>query len=85
MTIPEQTRLTWLVWRKTDPKVGAEASLQAALAHFQSKYGHKPNRLEAPLGWPELPTNGLRVERKWHVRPAHLHLAFDPSLHREEA
>ena len=74
-------RLNWMLWFEEDRSVQPESSLMAAVANFQEKYGQAPNRLEAPLDWPEnIPVNGLRVERQRFVQPRHLHLAFDPAL-----
>lgn len=73
--------LSWMLWFEEDPKAAPQASLDAASAYFRAKYGRVPNRLQAPLGWPEnIPAEGLMVERKRFVLPRHLHLAFDPTL-----
>lgn len=73
--------LNWMLWFEEDPKATPQASLDAAVAYFKSKYGCAPNRLQAPLAWPEnVPTEGLQVERKHYVQPRYLHLAFDPTL-----
>ena len=74
-------KLSWMLWFEEDPKVTPQASLAAALAHFEKKYGSQANRLQVPLDWPDdVPAAGLLIERKSHVRPRHLHLAFDPDL-----
>ena len=73
--------LSWMIWYEPDPAVSPLAALQAGKQHFARKYGQVPNRLEAPLDWPEnIPTDGLRVDRRRFVLPRCLHLACDPTL-----
>jgi hypothetical protein len=78
-------QLNWMLWFEEDPKITPQASLEAAAAHFEKKYGNPANRLQVPLDWSEeVAPGGLHIERKSHVRPRHLHLAFDPALLSED-
>ena len=71
----------WMLWFEENSKATPQASLDAAVAYFKSKYGCAPNRLQAPLAWPEnISAEGLVIERKHFVLPRHLHLAFDTAL-----
>ena len=73
--------LTWLIWFEENPSAAPEATLKAAVQRYTEKFGMTPNHARVPLNWPEMPPNGIFIERCRHILPRHIHLALDTSLH----
>ena len=76
--------LNWMVWREERLCVAPEVALNEALAYFEQKYGHRPNRLQVPPGFPAVSIAGLHVEVKRFVDADCLHLTYDEEYEKEK-
>ena len=79
-----RTILNWMVWREERAGVSPEVALNEALAYFEQKYGHRPNRLQVPPGFPAVSIAGLHVEVKRFVDADCLHLTYDEEYEKEK-
>ena len=68
---------TWMMWLDGDANRTVEEAIREAMAHYQRKYGVKPNRVQIPLSSPEVCIEGFLIERDGSVQKNHLLITAD--------